>query len=137
MQTDDRVRQLLGGVDADVIVCGHTHSVLQRRVRRADGGETLIVSPGTVSYGRGREKEAGRADYALLDWGQRTGWQVTLRAVRYETRPMYEALVALEDEFPARGEHGEPGAPTRRRGDSRADARFHPVAMGGCAAVVG
>lgn len=26
MQTDERVRQLLAGVDADAVVCGHTHS---------------------------------------------------------------------------------------------------------------
>jgi predicted phosphodiesterase len=100
VQTDGRVRQLLNGVDADVVVCGHTHSVVQRRIRRGGGGETLVVSPGTASYGRGREKETGRADYALLDWGLRTGWQVTLRAVRYDTRPMYEALVALDGAFP-------------------------------------
>jgi predicted phosphodiesterase len=100
VQTDERVRALLGGTDADVVVCGHTHSVFQRRVRRADGSETLVVSPGTTSYGRGREKEPGRADYALLDWGHRTGWQVTLRAVRYDTRTLYDGLVALGDEFP-------------------------------------
>lgn len=100
VQSDERVRQLLNGTDADVVVCGHTHSVLQRRVRRADGGETLIVSPGTASYGRGREKEAGRAGYALLDWEHRTGWKVTLRAVHYDSRPVYDALVALQDRFP-------------------------------------
>jgi predicted phosphodiesterase len=100
VQTDGRARQLLSGADADVVICGHTHSVFRRRVLRANGGETLIASPGTVSYGRGREKEAGRADYALLDWGQQTGWQVTLRAVRYATGSMYEALVALDGAFP-------------------------------------
>ncbi len=100
VQTDERVRQLLGGADADVVVCGHSHSVFQRRIRRADGGETLIVSPGTASYGRGREKEIGRADYALLDWGHQTGWQVTLRPVYYDARPLYEGLVAWRDEFP-------------------------------------
>jgi predicted phosphodiesterase len=100
VQTDERVRRLLHGTDADVVVCGHTHSVLQRRVRRADGGETLIVSPGTASYGRGPQKETGRADYALLDWRHQTGWQVTLRAVRYDTTAMYESLVALQDQFP-------------------------------------
>lgn len=100
VQTDARMRQLLQGVDADVLVCGHTHSVIQRRISRPDGGETLIVSPGTVSYGRGREKEVGRADYALLDWGHRTGWQVTLRAVRYDPQPLYDALIARQGDFP-------------------------------------
>jgi predicted phosphodiesterase len=100
VQTDSRARQLLNGADADVVICGHTHSVFQRRVRRPDGGETLIASPGSLSYGRGRRKESGRIDYALLDWGQRTGWQATLRAVRYDTRPMYEGLLALDGAFP-------------------------------------
>jgi predicted phosphodiesterase len=100
VQTDARVLQLLGGADADVVVCGHTHSVVTRNVRRPDGGETLIISPGTVSYGRGQQKAAGRADYALLDWEHKTGWQVTLHAVRYDTRPMYDALLALQDSFP-------------------------------------
>jgi predicted phosphodiesterase len=100
VQTDSRARQLLGGADADVVICGHTHSVFQRRVGRTDGGATLVASPGTVSYGRGREKTTGRADYALLDWGQRTGWQVTLRAVRYDIQPMYDSLLALDGAFP-------------------------------------
>lgn len=100
VQTDERMRQLLGGVEADVVVCGHTHSVFQRRVRRPDGGETLVVSPGTVSYGRGREKEVGRADYALLDWSHRAGWQVTLRVVRYDMKPVYGGLIALQGRFP-------------------------------------
>jgi predicted phosphodiesterase len=99
-QTDQRVRELLGGVDADVVVCGHTHSVLQRKVRRADGGDTLILCPGTLSYGRGREKEVGRADYALLDWGHRTGWQATLRAVRYDPEPVWEGLLRMQGDFP-------------------------------------
>jgi predicted phosphodiesterase len=100
VQTDDRVRQLLSGADADVVVCGHTHAVFQRRVRRADGGETLIVSPGTVSYGRGREKEVGRADYALLDWASGPGWKVDVRVVHYDTRPLYDGLLALQGDYP-------------------------------------
>jgi predicted phosphodiesterase len=100
VQTDERVRQLLGGADPDVLVCGHTHSVLRRSVRREDGGETLIVSPGTLSYGRGPEKEIGRADYALVEWGHRDGWQVTLRPVRYDPAPVWEGLLRLRGDFP-------------------------------------
>lgn len=100
VQTDQRALHLLGGADADVVVCGHTHSVLRRTVRRADGGETLIVSPGTLSYGRGREKEIGRADYALLDWGQRTGWEATLRVVRYDPEPLWKGLVRFSASYP-------------------------------------
>ena len=100
VQTDQRAQQLLGRVEADVVVCGHTHSVLRRTVRRADGGETLIVSPGTMSYGRGREKEIGRADYALLDWGQHRGWQATLRPVRYDPEPVWQGLLQCRGDFP-------------------------------------
>lgn len=103
VQTDTRVRQLLGSTDADIVVCGHTHSVMERQVRRSDGGETLIISPGTVSYGRGREKEIGRADYVLLDWGQRSGWQVTLRSARYDIRPVHQGLLDLLGDFPVAG----------------------------------
>jgi predicted phosphodiesterase len=100
VQTDQRAQQLLGGADSDVLVCGHTHSVLRRTVRRADGGETLIISPGSLSYGRGREKEPGRADYALLEWSHRAGWQVALRAVRYDPAPLWQALLRFREEVP-------------------------------------
>jgi predicted phosphodiesterase len=100
VQTDQRAQELLGGADPDVLVCGHTHSVLRRTVRRADGGETLIVSPGSLSYGRGREKEAGRAGYALLDWSHRAGWQATLRAVRYDPEPQWRGLLESSGGFP-------------------------------------
>lgn len=33
-QTDARVRQLLAGVDADMVVCGHTHTTLLRPIQR-------------------------------------------------------------------------------------------------------
>lgn len=99
-QTDARALELLGGVDADVVICGHTHAAVQRTVRRADGGETLIVSPGSLSYGRGRGKEVGRAEYALLDWGHRTGWQVTARAVRYDAEPLWRGLLDFRGDFP-------------------------------------
>lgn len=102
-QTDARAEQLLGGVDADVVICGHTHAAVRRTVRRADGGETLIVSPGSLSYGRGRKKELGRADYALLDWGHQTGWQVTVRAVRYDTEPLWRGLLDFRGDFPLAG----------------------------------
>ena len=103
VQTDERVRYLLGGSEADIVVCGHSHSVLERRIRRAGGGETLIVSAGTVSYGRGREKETGRADYALLEWGQPTGWRVTVRPVYYDIRPVHQGLLSLLGDFPVAG----------------------------------
>ncbi len=100
VQTDARVRQLLRGTDADVVVCGHTHAMFRRTVRRADGGETLIISPGTVSYGRGRDKAVGVAEYALLDWSQAGGWQVTVRRVGYDVGKLHRALLACRGDFP-------------------------------------
>ena len=120
VQTDERVRQLLRGTDASVVVCGHTHSVLRRRIRRADGGETLVVSPGTVSYGRGQEKEVGRADYALLDWSHQAGWQVTLRAVRYDTRPFVRCPACRPRQLSHGSQHGQPRPPARHRRHPRA-----------------
>lgn len=99
-QTEQRSQQLLGRVDADVVVCGHTHSVFQRRVRRADGGEALIVGAGSLSYRRGKGKEAGQADYALLDWGHRTGWQATMRRVSYDAGALWRELLRWQGDYP-------------------------------------
>jgi predicted phosphodiesterase len=95
VQTDVRAGELLGKLDVDVLVCGHTHTTLQRRV-----GKTLIINPGALSYGRGANAGAGRADYALLDWSAQTGWLPTLRTVRYDPEPLHRALLALRGDFP-------------------------------------
>lgn len=100
VQTDARVRELLDGVDADVVVCGHTHTSLVRRAPSAAAQGTLIVNPGCLSYGRGKDAGVGRAGYALLDWSARGGWQVTLRTVHYDPQPLYAALLALRGDYP-------------------------------------
>ena len=56
--SDDRVRALMAGVDADVVVCGHTHMQFDRRA-----GSLRIVNPGSVGMPYG---EPG-AYWALLD----------------------------------------------------------------------
>ena len=95
VQNDVRVRELLAGIDADVVVCGHTHTTLLRQVDR-----TLIVNPGALGYGRGPNAGVGRADYALLDWSAAAGWQVTCRTVRYDPTPLHRALLALRGDYP-------------------------------------
>ena len=60
----------------------------------------MIVNPGSLSYGRGRDAIVGRATYALLDWSAATGWQATLREVRYDPEPMHAALLALRGDYP-------------------------------------
>jgi predicted phosphodiesterase len=100
VQTDTRATELLGGMDADVVVAGHTHTVLCRRVPSRAPHGTLIVNPGSLSYGRGRDAIVGRATYALMDWSAATGWQATLREVHYDPRPMHAALLALRGDYP-------------------------------------
>ena len=95
VQTDAGATELLGAVDADVVVAGHTHTVMFRRVPSQAPHGTLIVNPGSLSYGRGRDAIVGRATYALLDWSAATGWLATLREVRYDPGPMHVALLAL------------------------------------------
>lgn len=100
VQTDQRAQQLLGNVDADVVVCGHTHAVLQRPVPRKGSGETLVVCAGSLSYRRGKGKRPGLADYALLDWGRRSGWQVTVRSVEYDAEALWRDLLAWQGRYP-------------------------------------
>ena len=105
VQADTRVRELLAGVDADIVVCGHTHTTLERRVTRpADRmggpGSTLIINPGTLSYGRGKDARPGRATYMLLDWTAVEGWRVTTREVFYDLKALHTALLALRDDYP-------------------------------------
>jgi hypothetical protein len=103
-QTDERVRELLDGVDSDMVVCGHTHAPLHRTVtRRSTGTNTLIINAGSLSYGRGRNKGTGRADYALLDWSAATGWQATNCTVTYDPGPLHRALLERVGDYPIAG----------------------------------
>jgi predicted phosphodiesterase len=100
VQSDARIQELLGGADADVIVCGHTHTVMARRVKSTTSRSTLIINPGSLSYGRGNGATVGSASYALLDWSAAGGWQVTFREVTYDPAPLHAALLALRDDYP-------------------------------------
>lgn len=66
---DERWREALAGVDADVVVCGHTHVQFDRRI-----GDIRLVNAGSV--GMPYEHEPG-AYWALLD-----GTDVELRHTR-------------------------------------------------------
>jgi putative phosphoesterase len=63
-------RAALDGVDADVVVCGHTHVQFDRRI-----GDVRLVNAGSI--GMPYEREPG-AYWALLD-----GSEVTLRRTEY------------------------------------------------------
>ncbi len=61
---------------------------------------TLIVNPGSLSYGRGKDAVPGQAGYALLDWSAQTGWQATQRTVYYDPAPLRTALLILAGDYP-------------------------------------
>jgi putative phosphoesterase len=72
---EERWREALGGVDADVVVCGHTHVQFDRRI-----GDIRLVNAGSV--GMPYEHEPG-AYWAVLD-----GADVELRHTRCQAPNM-------------------------------------------------
>jgi putative phosphoesterase len=74
---DERWREALAGVDADVVVCGHTHVQFDRRI-----GDIRLVNAGSV--GMPYEHEPG-AYWALLD-----GTAVEFRHTRCQAPNMSE-----------------------------------------------
>lgn len=99
---DEDLREALDGVDADVVVCGHTHVQFDRRV-----GETRLVNAGSVGWPW--EDERG-AYWALL------GPDVDLRRTDYDVDA---AVASFGADFPDR-ELGEslldlPGAEATTR----------------------
>jgi len=82
---DDRVRELMRGVDADLVACGHTHMQFDRKV-----GHLRIVNPGSVGMPYG---EPG-AYWALLDGGvemRRTDYDREAAAVRIRAKDWSDA----------------------------------------------
>lgn len=86
--TEDEIIARLSGIDAPVILCGHSH--LPRAVRLSDG--RLVVNPGSVglpAYGwdwpHDHHMETGtpHARYALLEQTP-TGWQAEIIPVAYD-----------------------------------------------------
>lgn len=101
VQTDERVSMLLAGVDADVVVCGHTHARMTRTAPGAHGRPGIrIVNTGHLSYGRGGSAGVGQAEYALLDWTAPGGWQATLKVVPYDPKPLHRALLTQRGAYP-------------------------------------
>jgi predicted phosphodiesterase len=77
-----RWSEVLDGVDAETVVCGHTHMPFARLVDRR-----LVVNPGSVGMPYG---SAG-AHWALL--GGASGPAVQLRRTRYDTEGACQSLV--------------------------------------------
>ena len=83
---DDDVREMIAGTQADLLLFGHTHEIMDRTVR----GKRLI-NPGAVGYPQGEE---GTARYALLTWGG--DWHVEFRLVHYDVEKTIARLLAIQ-----------------------------------------
>ncbi|MBH5372974.1 metallophosphoesterase family protein [Bradyrhizobium glycinis] len=86
------------GIDAEVILCGHTH--IPRVIRLRDG--RLVVNPGSVGLpgydGRTPvpyviEVGTPHACYAILERSKK-GWLSTIRYVPYDNAPMAELALS-------------------------------------------
>lgn len=78
---EERLRPLFATVDADVLICGHTHMQFDRKV-----GEMRVVNAGSVGMPFG---DAG-ADWALIGPG------VELRHTSYDLDAAQERIAATE-----------------------------------------
>lgn len=81
--SDAEIEEICGSVREQVMLCGHTHKSLDRRV---DG--CRIVNAGAVGIPFNGDP---RAQYALLTL-QRGDWQVDLRGVEYDRESVREAF---------------------------------------------
>jgi putative phosphoesterase len=95
LATQQEVAERLGRVDAELILCGHTHTP---RVVRALTGQ-LIVNPGSIGvpaytdaepFPHSVESGAPEARYAIAERGK-NGWQIELHSVPYD----HDAMASL------------------------------------------
>ncbi len=87
------VSELTAGVDADVLVLGHTHWPLVRA-----GGDLQVVNPGSVGQPLDGDP---RAAYALWEDGE-----ITLRRAAYDQAPVLAAVDRLPIDRPLRATLG-------------------------------
>lgn len=85
--TDDECRALLDDADADVLLCGHTHTAFDRKL---DG--VRIINPGSVSNPFPPDL---RAAYALIT-ADESGWTLDLRRVEYNHDAVIAAVKKIE-----------------------------------------
>jgi putative phosphoesterase len=94
LSSDDRWRDALGDVDAELVVCGHTHVQFDRRV-----GDIRLVNAGSVGM---PYEDAPGAYWALLD-----GADVELRRTEYDSAEPPQASAAEASEYFERMSLGE------------------------------
>src|SRR5262249_11355289 len=91
-QSDAELEARLAGCEADLVLVGHTHLALDRRV-----GEVRVVNPGSVS----NPVTAGApASYVLLEAGKE-GYAIQHRRVEYDREAVIRAIEAVRYPSPA------------------------------------
>ena len=137
VQTDARAAELLGAVDADVVVAGHTHTVMFRRVpvgRTARYVDRQSRQPELWPRQR-RHRRAGHLRAAGLVGGDRLAGDPARGALRSGADARGIARPARR--LPGGGLHRQPDATAGRRTGAGAAARFHPLSLGRRARLVG
>ncbi|MGF1777298.1 metallophosphoesterase family protein [Vibrio nomapromontoriensis] len=89
VRADGEIIELLAGVTAPIVLCGHTH--LPRCVQLSTG--QWVVNPGSVGlpayeddepFSHAMETYSSMASYALLTQAEDGGWNVSLNKVVYD-----------------------------------------------------
>jgi predicted phosphodiesterase len=81
---DDAVRDMIAGIEVDLVLFGHTHELLDRTL-----DSVRLINPGAVGIPQGNK---GTACYALLTWDG--VWCVEFRLVRYDIEETITRLLA-------------------------------------------
>jgi predicted phosphodiesterase len=84
---DDDIEQRLAGCEADLVIVGHTHVPMDRRV-----GRTRVINLGSVSNPIMPDVQAS---YALLD-ADTHGYRIQLRRVAYDREAVIKAIERVQ-----------------------------------------
>jgi len=84
---EEEIRRMIAGVQADLIIYGHTHEPLDRTV-----DDIRLINPGAVGYPIG---EPATARYALLTQ-EGEEWRVEFRLVHYDVEKTIALLLAAQ-----------------------------------------
>jgi putative phosphoesterase len=97
----DRLAHLAQSVNAEAVLCGHSHQAFDRRVNGV-----RFINPGSVGRPEG---DGGRASYALLEF-TRGALRVRQRRVRYDVASTVEAIrtAGLPEDFAGMLLQGKP-----------------------------
>lgn len=82
--SDEKIAEILAGVEEPVVVCAHTHIPLDRHV-----GRWRVINPGAVGTPFNRDP---RAQYTVFTLRRDGTWEVEFRRVEYDRRPVLSAF---------------------------------------------